>query len=57
MSRELKHTVNIDFTVVEADTLKELSEKISKATSESGGKVKRLFALVVKTSNVPQGIE
>ena len=52
MSQELGYTIEVSLSVLEADTLKELSEKLSKAKS-GGGEVKRVFALVVKTSNVP----
>lgn len=57
MSQELKHTVTIGFTLVEADTLDELSDKINKELSEGEGQVKRYYAAVVKTSKSPKGIE
>jgi len=52
MSQELDYTIEVGLSVLDADTLEGLSEKLSKAESE-GGEVKRVFALVVKTSNVP----
>ena len=57
MSQELKHTITIGFTLVEADTLDELSDKINKELSESEGTVKRYYAAVLKTSKSTQGIE
>lgn len=50
-----EYTIEVGIAVLEADTLQGLSEKIRKAESQ-GGKIKRLFALVVNTSNVPQEV-
>ena len=57
MAQELKHTVTIGFTLVEADTLEELSDKINKELSEGECKVKRYYAAIMKASKSTQGIE
>lgn len=56
MSQELKHTVEMDFTVVKADTLEELSDKINKELYDSGVKVKHFYALLMKTTKSTKGI-